>query len=124
MSRVPNPRGPMGLKGEKTPAQPRKPLPKVSAKRAAYLRSDARKQGLEHMARVAQLPCLVCGARPVEVHHMPDPRSDMRVIPLCPRHHRREYGPGAFHYIARAFYELHGSADDLLARVAAMLKTP
>lgn len=53
---------------------------------------------------------------------MPDPRSDLRVIPLCPAHHRREFGPGAFHYSPRAFYDLHGTADQLLAIVAAKLK--
>jgi hypothetical protein len=45
----------------------------------------------------------------------------MRVIALCPRHHRREFGPGAFHYSPRAFYEAHGSADELLARVDILL---
>jgi hypothetical protein len=115
-------RPPLGQKPPKQPAKPRKPIPKQSAKRKAYMRSDARKQGLEHMARVAQLLCLVCGAWPVEVHHMPDPRSDMRVIPLCPQHHRREYGAGAFHYSPKAFYAAHGSADELLARVARLLQ--
>jgi hypothetical protein len=73
------------------------------------------------MARVAELPCLVCGAWIVEVHHLPYPRSDMRVIPLCPQHHRREYGAGAYHYSRRAFNALHGSDAELLARVAAMI---
>lgn len=73
------------------------------------------------MARVAELPCLVCGSWPVEIHHMPDPRSDMRVIPLCPQHHRREFGPSAYHYSRRAFNDLHGSDADLLARVDAMI---
>lgn len=100
----------------------RSTMPKRSRKRIAYLASPERAEGLRHMARVAQLGCLVCGARPVEVHHMPDPRSDMRVIALCPRHHRTEYGPGAFHFSKRAFYAEHGSADELLASVAEMLR--
>jgi hypothetical protein len=115
-------RGPLGQKAAKKPPQARKALPAVSAKRKAYLASEARKDGLAHMARVAQLPCLICGARPIEVHHLPDPRSDMRVIPLCPQHHRREFGPQAYHYSARAFHEKHGPADALLARVDAMLR--
>ena len=114
-------RGPLGPKTGKPPKKPRKPLPKISAKRKAYLASDARKVGKAHMAAVAQLPCLVCGSWPVEVHHLPDPRSDMRVIPLCPMHHRREFGPGAFHYSPKAFYAAHGGPDQLLARVADML---
>jgi hypothetical protein len=114
-------RGPIGLKQPKTAKKPRKPLAKRSAKRLAYLASDARQDGLAHMARVAQLPCLVCGARPVEVHHEGKPRSDMRVLPLCPRHHRREYGPSAYHYSPKAFYAMHGPSEALLLRVAAML---
>jgi len=115
-------RGPLGPKPEKPAKKPRKPLPRQSAKRKAYMASQARAEGLAHMARVAQLPCLVCGAWPVEVHHATKPRNDMEVLPLCPRHHRREYGPGAYHYSPRAFYALHGSSAELLARVAMMLE--
>jgi len=114
-------RGPLGQKQPKPPKKPRKRPPKQSAKRKAYLSSPDREAGKAHMARVAELPCLVCGSWPVEVHHLPDPRLDMRVIPLCPMHHRREYGPGAYHYSRRAFNNLHGSDDELLSRVAAMI---
>lgn len=75
-----------------------------------------------HMDAVASLPCLICGAWPVEVHHCPSPRSNLRVLPLCPRHHRREYGPGAYHYSRRAFQEAHGTDEQLLARVAEMIR--
>ncbi|MBD9529016.1 DUF968 domain-containing protein [Paracoccus sp. PAR01] len=75
----------------------------------------------KHMAAVAALPCLVCGSRPVEIHHEGKPRSNMNVLPLCPSHHRREYGPGALHHSPRAFYEAHGTTDQLLARVEKML---
>jgi hypothetical protein len=112
---------PMGQKQPKPANKPRKPIPKQSAKRKAYMDSQARADGLAHMERVAQLPCLVCGAWPVEVHHATKPRNDMEVLPLCARHHRREYGPGAIHYSPKAFAALHGSASSLLARVAAML---
>ena len=123
MTRVPNIKGALGPKPEKQPKQPRKPLPKQSAKRKRYMASDARKQGLEHMGRVAQLPCLVCGKWPVEVHHLTKPRNDMEVIPLCPRHHRREFGPGSYHYSPQAFIAAHGSVEKLLARVREMLLT-
>ena len=114
-------RGPLGQKPPKTPRKARKPIPKISAKRKAYMASQARVDGLAHMARVAQMPCLVCGAWPVEVHHEGKPRSDMNVLPLCPAHHRREFGPGAYHYSPKAFYAAYGSSSDLLARVAKML---
>ena len=114
-------RGALGQKQPKPPKKPRKPLPKQSAKRKAYLASPERAEGKAHMARVAEMPCLVCGSWPVEVHHLPDPRSDLRVIPLCPQHHRREYGTGAYHYSRRAFNAAHGSDADLLSRVAAMI---
>lgn len=53
-----------------------------------------------HMARVASLPCLVCGAV-ATVHHVTGfadrmgraLRSHMRVVPLCPRHHQIQAGP-------------------------------
>jgi hypothetical protein len=74
-----------------------------------------------HMAAVAALPCLVCGRYGVEVHHLGKPRNDMRVAPLCPRHHRREFGPGAYHYSPKAFHAEHGDERMLLAKVADML---
>jgi len=73
------------------------------------------------MGRVAQLPCLVCGAWPVDVHHEGRPRSDFNVLALCPRHHRQEYGPGAYHYDKPAFYAKHGDSLSLLRRVSEML---
>jgi hypothetical protein len=114
-------RGPLGLKQPKPPKAARKRVKPVSDKRAAYLASPERKAGKAHMAAVAQLPCIVCGAWPVEVHHEGFPRSDLNVLALCPPHHRREFGPGAIHYSPKAFYARHGSSDDLLARVAKLL---
>ena len=114
-------KGPLGQKAAKPEAKQRKPMRRVSRKRAEYLASPERAEGKAHMANVAMLHCLVCGAWPVEVHHEGTPRSDKRVLPLCPRHHKREFGPGAFHYSKRAFYALHGSSDALLARVEQLL---
>ena len=118
-------RGPLGLKPDKPrngdPAikrARRKAVKSMSDKRRAYLASPEREQGKAHMGRVAQLPCLVCGAWPVEVHHADVPRNDFRVMPLCPRHHRREFGEGAYHYSPRAFFALHGDRETLLAIVA------
>ena len=114
-------KGPIGLKEPKVAKARRKALRAISKKRAAYLASEERQTGLAHMARVAALPCLVCGYWPVEVHHEGEPRCDMRVLPLCPQHHRREFGPGAYHYSKRAFYAEHGDTKFLLAKVADML---
>lgn len=98
-------RGPLGQKGPKS--KPRS-APKTAEEKA-------------HLAAVAALRCMVCGRWGVEVHHLPDPRSNFRVLPLCPQHHRREYGPGAYHYDKGAFHELHGSPEQLLDRVKAMI---
>lgn len=114
-------RGPLGLKQPKPDRAKKKGLPRMSKKRAAYLASPEREAGKEHMGRVAQLRCLVCGAWPVEVHHEGKPRSDMNCLPLCPRHHRREFGPGAYHYSPKAFYAAHGPSTELLENVRRML---
>lgn len=52
-----------------------------------------------HMARIADMPCLVCGAR-ATVHHVTAKieggriaRRHDRVVPLCPRHHQIQHGP-------------------------------
>ena len=99
-----------------------KPMRKRSPKRAAYMASQARQDAFAHMGRVKGLPCIVCGAAPPsEAHHLPHPRDDMRTIPLCPPHHRTEYGPQAYHYSRRNFNARHGSDDELLAKTIAMI---
>ena len=76
----------------------------------------------DHMDAVSCLPCIACGRYGVEVHHEGKPRSNMHLLPLCPQHHRREYGPGAYHYSPKAFHAAHGDSAALLARVDHMLK--
>jgi hypothetical protein len=112
----------LGLKQPKPPKQYRKPIPKISPKKRAHKAAEKAAGALEHMAWVKALPCLVCGAYGVEVHHEGKPRSGFNVLPLCPAHHRREYGPGAYHYSPSAFYAMHGSSAELLAMVTAMKK--
>ena len=62
-----------------------------------------------YLAKVASLPCCVCGARPVEVHHirtgcgMGQRAGDDQTIPLCPWHHRT--GPDAFHKLGKRPWE-------------------
>ena len=53
-----------------------------------------------HMDRVAQLPCAVCGADGVHIHHLREGQgmsqraSNWLVIPLCPPCHT---GPNGIH---------------------------
>lgn len=80
--------------------------------------------GKAHMARVAQLACVICGARPIEVHHCISGRygqrkaSDMDTISLCFNHHR---GPEGIHTNKAAWEELNGPDTDFLPVVADML---
>ncbi len=80
--------------------------------------------GRAHMARVAQLPCCVCGSRPVEVHHVISGRygqrkaSDLQTIPLCHYHH---LGAGGIHTNKSLWEETHGPDTDFLAVVADQL---
>ena len=47
-----------------------------------------------HLERIANLPCVVCGVHPVEVHHILEGRTpgrkspDFTAIPVCPDCHR------------------------------------
>jgi hypothetical protein len=74
-----------------------------------------------HIARVAAMPCLVCGS-PSAVHHVSASihggriaRSHRRVVNLCPAHHQIQHGPRESVEALghRGFYEMHGI--DLLA---------
>lgn len=111
---------PMGLKPPKEARHARKPIARKSAKKLAHEAAERAQGGGEHMAKVKAMPCLVCGRYGVEVHHETKPRSSFKVLPLCPRHHRREFGPGAYHYAPQDFYDAHGSSEELLARVTDM----
>ena len=78
-----------------------------------------------HLGAVASLPCMVCCARPVEIHHvrvLGSPRDHFRVLPLCPRHHRTGGHGVAVHAGRRTWEERHGSQEAMLDRVARMLR--
>lgn len=112
----------MGLKAPKEARQPRKPIPKISAKKSRHKAAEKALGAWEHMAAVKALPCICCGAEaPSEAHHVTGdkmPRSDFRVIPLCCACHR---GPDGYHNAKRAWVARYGRDCDMLARVAAML---
>lgn len=89
-----------------------------------------------HLAYVASLPCVVCGRRPVQVHHVSATvhggritRSHMRVTPLCFRHHKIEGGKKSVEALShRGFYLEHGIdllevADRLRARSLSEART-
>lgn len=82
------------------------------------------KRAPDHMARVARLPCVICGAWPVEVHHVICGRfgqrraADTDTISLCTEHHR---GQSGIHASKQAWVALHGPDTDYLPVVAALL---
>jgi len=114
---------PRGLKGEKQPKAPRKAVRKVSAKRAAYLASADRQDGLDHMARVKGLSCICCGHPPPSAaHHVTGdgmPRNDMRVLPLCYECHQ---GQNGYHNSKAAWVAKYGPDFGLLEIVESLLK--
>ena len=71
----------------------------------------------EWMGLVAQLPCLCCGATPVQLHHAIHGRfsqgksSDFDTLPLCPAHHRM------LHDQPRVWRAAYGLDCDMLDRV-------
>ena len=77
-----------------------------------------------YMARVATLPCVICGARPVEVHHCISGRygqrraGDRDTIPLCYWHHR---GTGGIHTSKRAWEAMHGPDTGYISATRALL---
>ena len=80
-----------------------------------------------HLAKVATLPCLVCCALGVEVHHIKDRYTaggrragDDETLPLCPTCHRT--GPEAFHHLgSREWERRFGSQRHHLAMVRTKL---
>lgn len=80
-----------------------------------------------HLAKVAQLPCCVCGNWPVEVHHirqgvgMSQRAGDRETIPLCQAHHRTGGFGVAFHAGPREFQSIYGTERELLEKTLALL---
>ena len=71
----------------------------------------------EHLEFVARQPCLVCGRRPAQAHHLrfAQPRalalkvSDEFTVPLCTVHHDALHRTGD----ERAWWARHGIIDPL-----------
>ena len=104
----------MNITGQKAFQKTPKPTP------------EEERAGKEHMARVAQLPCVICGIRPVEVHHCICDRfsgkkaSDFDTIPLCPACHRT--GPQAIHNGKASWVRRNGKDYDYLGVVKKLLE--
>lgn len=80
----------------------------------------------ERLAKIKQLPCVICGAAPPsDAHHCIHDRfgqrkaPDSETIPLCKSCH--QWGPGAIHADKRAWRERHGPDHGYLAMVDDML---
>ena len=77
------------------------------------------------MAKVAQLPCIICGAWPVTVHHCISGRfsqrkaSDFETVPLCHHHHQ---GADGIHTNKTAWEAKYGPDTGFLPLVADMVK--
>ena len=111
-----------------TPLRAKRPTPRRKAPERVQHARSAPKAGAApsaaekaHIARVAALPCLVCG-RAATIHHVTASihggriaRSHKRVVPLCPAHHQIQHGPReSVEALGHAgFYRVHGI--DLLA---------
>ena len=121
MKRRPMPRGkPLTSKTRMKP---------VSAKRKAYRASAEGQAGLEHMARVKMLPCVICNAPPPnDAHHCYHDRygtakeSDFDTIPLCKWCHQD--GPLSVHRAKATWREMHGPDYSYLDRVKELLTPP
>lgn len=89
----------------------------------------------QHLCLVAQLRCVICGSRPVHVHHIKEAEdgtfigagrksSNFEVIPLCPWHHQYGGIGEGYHSGPRAWVARYGSQRALLNALLAFLDDP
>ena len=92
---------PMGLKDRsEKPVKPRKPIPRVSAKKAANRQSEQGQEGAQFMADVHLVPCQVCAKfglkqtslteahHPISGRYSTERAPDSKVVALCRCHHQ------------------------------------
>jgi hypothetical protein len=87
---------------EQRPAPPRKQRRSAIDKTVLALPAPRRIRDREHVRSVAKLPCLVCGRRPADAHHLRFAQapalgrkvSDEFTVPLCRGHHREVHHCG------------------------------
>lgn len=81
----------------------------------------------KHMDKVAQMPCMACGAHPVELHHprrgmgMSQRASHFDVLPLCPAHHRTGGHGVALHAGQKTWESIYGTEAELLERLRGLM---
>jgi hypothetical protein len=87
------------------------------ARSSLLIPKETRIRDRDHLAFVARQPCLVCGRRPAQAHHLKfaQPRamsmkvSDEYTVPLCNGHHDALHRTGD----ERAWWARHGILDPL-----------
>lgn len=77
----------------------------------------------ERAAKLSEMGCVVCGAMPVELHHLftggGGRKNHDYLAPLCFNHHR---GQSGIHSLGRKkFARLFGTEQDLLDKLESML---
>lgn len=81
----------------------------------------------QHLAKLANMPCIVCRAYPVQVHHILSGgrRIDhFHTLPLCFPHHQAGLNNDRIasrHPWKREFEKRYGKEMELLAKVRAQL---
>lgn len=107
-------------------------LSKPTEKQRKAEKAARKREGKDpaHLAKVAQLRCICCGAWPVEVHHPICGRysqvkaPDRCALPVCDRHHQGKWdtrGP-AIHKDRAAWVEEFGEDTDYIAVVLDMIE--
>ena len=77
----------------------------------------------DHMAKVADLGCIICGA-PAEIHHIKfgmNHRCHYDTIPLCENHHRHGGFGECIENGKRTFEAKYGTERELLERTIKLL---
>jgi hypothetical protein len=96
IERVEEPHGSQGPQRDRTHRQRKRPKPTAIDKTVLTLPAPRRIRDREHVESVAKEPCLVCGRRPTDAHHLRFAQSpalgrkvsDEFTVPLCRGHHR------------------------------------
>jgi hypothetical protein len=81
-------------------------------------RKKPTKSEQEHLTWIHTLGCCVCGARPVEAHHIlhigNKTRDHFRTLPLCHSHHT---GTFSIHGARKSFRAKYGHEENLLEKI-------
>jgi hypothetical protein len=90
------PNGPQGTSSSDKPGLNPNGGSQQIDKSVLALAEPKRLRDLDHLRRLATLPCLICGRKPAQAHHltfaqlraMGNKTSDEYAVPLCALHHR------------------------------------